>query len=238
MKLKLIVSLAAASLLSPLALAITQEEKIKQITVMLEQNPTIIDGLYDSLNQYVNQAAMTGNVMEKYHDYMHNNPSHSWFGAENAAVTIINFTDYSCPFCKRLDPVLNQLTEAYPEDVKVINIYVPLRERGNVTNSSVLAANLWKNERDVYQQAHEMLIKKSGVHDMTSLNQIAKRLDVSDQLTTDPNTTELLEQNYQLFVDLGLRGTPGMIVGGQIVEGYLPYNKLEPLVAEKLEQAK
>ena len=78
MKLKLIASLAAASLLSPLALAMTQEEKIKQITVMLEQNPTIIDGLYDSLNQYVNQAAMTGNVMEKYHDYMHNNPSHSW----------------------------------------------------------------------------------------------------------------------------------------------------------------
>ncbi|MCV5928342.1 thioredoxin domain-containing protein, partial [Escherichia coli] len=57
-----------------------------------------------------------------------NDGKHSYFGAENPELTIINVTDYSCPFCKRLEGELVKVEKEYPQ-VKVLNMTVSFKEQ-------------------------------------------------------------------------------------------------------------
>ncbi|GAL12144.1 hypothetical protein JCM19233_3136 [Vibrio astriarenae] len=50
----------------------------------------------------------------------------------------------------------------------------------------------------------------------------------------DLETESRLAQNYQVFIDLGMRGTPAMIIGDEIVSGYVPFERLKQVVEAKL----
>lgn len=227
--------LIASVFVSPLALAMTHDDKIKDITKILQENPLIIDNLHESLHLYVNQQkAFEATIAENY-DYMYNNSNHTSFGSSNAKTTIINFTDYSCPWCKKLDSVLDQLVDKYSNDIKVVNVYVPIKEMSSHSNSASFALNVWENHPEKFAETHALLIKKPGIHDHRSIERIAKRLGLENHIKSDALTDEMLAKNYQIFNQLGMRGTPGMLLNGQIIPGYVPLDKLEALVKDSAE---
>ncbi|EIZ1172003.1 DsbA family protein [Vibrio vulnificus] len=222
-------------LASPLALAMTHDDKIEDITKILQENPLIVDNLHENLHLYMNQQkAFEATIAENY-DYMYNNPNHTWLGSSTAKTTIINFTDYSCPWCKKLDDVLNQLVDKYPNDIKVVNIYVPIKEMSSHSNSASFALNVWENRPEKFTEIHELLIKKTGIHDQRSIERIAKTMGLEDHIKSDALTEQILARNYRLFNHLGMQGTPGMLLNGKIIPGYVPFDKLEALVKDSAE---
>lgn len=223
-----------ASLVSSMAIAKTPDQKMEEIVGMLKENPTIIDGLHDSLSRFINQQENIDKTLKINHDYIYNNPKHSSFGAKNPKLTIVNMTDYSCPWCKKLDPVLYQLVDKYPNDVKVINIYVPLKEMSDKANSSTYALNVWNNDPEKYANIHKILIGKPGAHDDRSIAKIAKKTNTMEHLQEDKISGEMIVKNLALFNDLGMRGTPAIIINDEIFPGFMPLEKLEPLIKEKL----
>ncbi|GEK14413.1 DsbA family protein [Aliivibrio fischeri] len=233
-KTKLITTLVMACLFSPLASAMTQAEKIEDINKMLEGNPAIIDSLHESLAMYIAQQSKYEQTLADNHDYMYNNPNHPWFGAENPKLTIVVLTDFSCPWCKKLDPVLMQLLEEHPDDLKVINIYVPLKEGSNPANSATFALRVWKESPEKFNKISETLLSKPGVHNSRSIMKVAKANDAEKYVSTVQETQDMVAKNYQLFTDLGVRGTPAMLIDGQLLPGYLPYEKLAPMVEAKI----
>lgn len=236
LKTKLLTVLVSATIATPV-LADKNTDQIADIVRILNENPSVVETLHESLEGYVEYQAHFQGVLEREHDYMYNNDTHSWFGAEDPEMTIVNFTDYSCPFCKQLDPVLEELVEKYPE-IKVINIYVPLKEMSNGYNSAGFALNVWDNNPEKYEEVHDILVKKPGIHDERSLDRIAEKMGLEEQLKPNPIKSAILSKNYQLFMDLGIRGTPGMLVGDEIIPGYMPMEKLEPIMLEFMEKAK
>ncbi|WP_434566740.1 DsbA family protein [Vibrio chagasii] len=232
----LLTALLSVTLVSSVFAKDTQE-KVSEIVQILNENPNVVDALHENLESYVEYQAHFQDVLEKNHDYMYNNEVHSWFGSEDPTMTIVNFTDYSCPFCKKLDPVLEELAEKYPE-IKVINIYVPLKERENNYNSAGFALNVWENSPENYEEVHEILVKKPGIHDERSLDRIAKKMGLEEHLEEGPMKKAILLKNYSLFMELGIRGTPGLLVGDEIIPGYMPFEKLEPIMLELMEKAK
>ncbi|USD66083.1 DsbA family protein [Vibrio sp. SCSIO 43136] len=233
MKTVLFFLLAAVSM-APLAQANTQQ-KIDEVSEILTNNPEIVDSVHTSLRAYVAQQGSVEAAVKEHYDYMYNNDQHSSFGAESPKLTIINFTDYSCPWCKKLDPVLHELTERHPDEVKVVNVYVPIREGHHSANSANFALNTWLNDREKYASLHKMLVEKPGVHNSQSIAHIAKTLDLRQHVDTNPHTDEMIEQNFALFRQLGIRGTPAMLIEGKVVSGYLPMTKLEPMIVDLLE---
>ncbi|EHR5764733.1 DsbA family protein [Vibrio sp. Vb2110] len=235
---KLVTVFVSASLVSPLAFATTvKNEKIYDIVEILNENPSIVDELHKSLEMYVQFRDQFDTTLITEHDYMYNNPKHSSFGANKPKLTIINFTDYSCPFCKQLDPVLEQIVEKYPEEVKVVNIYVPLKEEASGNTSAGFALNVWNDHPDKYQDVHDLLVKKPGVHNERSVEMIAEKFGLEEYLDVSPQHKDMLAKNYQLFNQLGIRGTPGLLLNGEIIPGYLPFEKLEPVVLDKIKAA-
>lgn len=139
------------------------------------------------------------------------------------------------PFCKRLEGELVKVGKEYPQ-IKVLNLNVSFKEQyeKNGYNSASYALNVWQNQRDKYEQVHALLVKKPGAHDARSLKQIAKKTGTEAQLVDDKETKALLDKNYQYFTQLGLRGTPALIINDQIIPGYVPFDELEKVIDQEL----
>ncbi|HAS6776232.1 DsbA family protein [Vibrio parahaemolyticus] len=212
----------------------TSEQKLEEITQILKENPQILDSLHQNLQEYVAYQQSFGDTLKEVRHYL-NDGKHSSFGAETPELTIINVTDYSCPFCKRLEGELVKVGKEYPQ-IKVLNLNVSFKEQyeKNGYNSASYALNVWQNQRDKYEQVHELLVKKPGAHDARSLKQIAKKTGTEAQLVDDKETKALLDKNYQYFTQLGLRGTPALIINDQIIPGYVPFDELEKVIDQEL----
>lgn len=211
------------------------EQKINDINQMLHDNPQIVDGLHQNLQQYVQQQNQLSTILQQNETYIYHNPDQPSYGAKQPKLTIAFFTDYSCPWCKKLAPVLQQLVDKYPE-IKVVDMLVPLKEINYDENSATYALNIWQNQPTKFAQVNELLIKKPGSHSPTSLLQVAKKTDTRQQLEGQKKTKQQVAKNYQIFAQLGLRGTPALLIGDEIIPGYLPIEKLEPIIQAKLAQ--
>lgn len=236
MKKLLISTLIAATFVSTWASAETltesQEKQLLEINELLRSNPSVIESLHESLEQYVVSQAQFKNVKAQSHDWLYNTPEHSITGNPNGKTVIINFTDYNCPFCKKMEVVLAQLAEEN-DDLKVVNIYVPLQQQqvaGIDTNSALYALNVWKQQPEAFTQVHDLLVAKNGRHTKQSLEAVAKKTDTAALLETSDEQQMIIARNYQTFTALGLGGTPGMLIGDQVIPGYVPYEKLKEVI--------
>ncbi|OOE35064.1 hypothetical protein BZG04_10070 [Salinivibrio kushneri] len=203
------------------ALSDTEQAQLDDIVDLLEENPKNLNYLH----RYVKVYTTTKNWIYS--------EKHSWIGASEPAVTVVNFMDYNCPYCKKLEEELQKLVAAH-DDVKVINIALPLKQQSIEslgTNSAVYAMNVWLEKPEAFAQVHQLLMKKRGMHDARSLEKIAKKTDTDELLVAKSKSEQYIIRNYQAFKVFGLRGTPAMIIGEQVAPpGYLPYPQLEAMV--------
>ena len=213
-------------------LSTDQDQKLGEIVEMLKANPDLIGGLHSTLNAYINQQHAFSDLMKTSQPYM-TSEQHSFMGAKDAELTIFNVSDYSCPYCKKLDGELEKLVKAFPS-LKVVNINVPIKEASSEVNSASFALNVWQNDREKFEEVNALLIAKPGVHNAVSLAKIAKKTGTEQYLKSSDAINEQLARNYALFNGFGLRGTPGLIIGDQLIPGYRPYSNLEKLIKEQL----
>ncbi|MCL9774225.1 DsbA family protein [Vibrio methylphosphonaticus] len=209
--------------------------KIEEITQMLQENPEVVDNLHQSLMAFIAQQQGIVTTLQRYQPHV-NSAAHSAFGAmDDPQLTIINVTDYNCPYCKKLDRELEKLAKAYPQ-IKVVNIYTPLKEYNGPLeyNTASYALNVWRNMPDSYQQVHDLLVANPRMHSERTMKAIAEKTGTQSQLVQSKVSDELLERNQQFFSDLGLRGTPALVINDQIIPGYLPYPELEKVLKAQL----
>ena len=163
-----------------------------------------------------------------------NDPDSPRIGAKQAKLTLINFTDYNCPYCKQLDPMLEKIVQKYPDVAVVIK---PLPFKGE---SSVLSARTalmtWREHPQQFQALHEKLMQKRGYHTAASIKQ-AQEKSAATPVTLDDKSMETLSTNLQLARLVGVRGTPATIIGDELIPGAVPWETLEAVVKEKLAAA-
>ncbi|WP_286807604.1 MULTISPECIES: DsbA family protein [unclassified Marinimicrobium] len=229
----------ATVLLAPLAwadsLTETQEEQLKTLDTLLRDNPEIIDSLVTSVQRHLEQQKNSATALEDQREWM-NDARHPALGNLEGERVLVVFNDYNCPFCKRLEPVLAQAIEEYP-DLKVINVFLPLRQQsveGLNTNSAQFAMQVWQEAPGKFPEVHRRLMGKSGMHTARSLRDVAKATETEAQLERSAGQGAQVQENYGVFTGLGLRGTPSLVAGDEVVPGFVPYERLKPL----LEQAR
>jgi protein-disulfide isomerase len=235
MKKHLLAGVILSALFSTTALAALssqQEQQLEEINTFLKENPETISGLHTSLQQYLAGKEQAEKAQANSHDWLYNNPAHPIMGNPGSKNIIINFTDYNCPYCKRLEKALGQLVEEN-NDIKVINVYMSFKQQKLDkidTNSALYAMNVWQQKPEAYSEVHDLLVAKSGLHTTRSLEAVAKRTGTEDLLKSTPELDSVLTTNHQTFSALGLTGTPTMIINGQLLPGYMPYDRLKDVV--------
>ncbi len=156
-------------------------------------------------------------------------------GSSKADVTSVEYFDYNCPVCRRIEPELRKLLANDPA-VRVIHKDWPVFGEASVYAAycSFAAAREGK-----YAQAHTALIESrqdlDTREDVRKVLQQAgfdlKRIDADISLH-QKEYSAALTRNLREAGALGLRGTPGLIIGNQLVPGGLDYPQLARLVAQ------
>lgn len=161
------------------------------------------------------------------------NPGTDSVGARNADVTIVEYFDYNCPYCKTLVPVLQSMLA---QDPKIAVLYKDWPVLGAVSvfaASSALAAG-WQGK---YLVAHDALITGPRLAQNDQVEEILQKAGVNmeilkkDRASHAKEIAALLARNDAEAHALTLDGTPGLVVGLQLVPGVVSLSFLKKLVA-------
>ncbi len=153
-------------------------------------------------------------------------------GNPNGDVTVIEFFDYRCGYCKRVASAVTQLQRDDPGVRVVYKDFPILGEASAFGARAALAAR----EQGKHQAFHEAMLASDNELTQEEVFAIAQRvgLDVK-KLETDlqaPDRQTALDRNRALATLLGISGTPGFVVGGEVYPGALDLARLKALVAK------
>jgi protein-disulfide isomerase len=153
-------------------------------------------------------------------------------GNPQGDVTLVEFFDYRCPYCKQVQPAIDKLLR---EDHQLRVVY---KEFPVLGADSDLAAHvaLAARKQDKYDAFHSAMMATTGHIDEAVIYRVAAAagLDV-DQLRKDakaPEIDQLLKANHNLAMLLDIDGTPAFIIGEAIIPGALDYDGLQQLIAD------
>lgn len=207
---------------------LNQDQVNAYIREYLLSNPEIIPEAVEVLRSRQNASALMESEELLYNDgYSH------IAGNENGDITIVEFYDYNCGYCKQVPEHIAQLIEE-DQNVKIIFKELPiLAESSQYASVAAMASMkqgkfmdfhsaLMKNKRQLTEELILQIARDSGVNEAKLLEDMA-----------DPEIETNLMKNKYLVQNIGISGTPGFVIGTQVIPGYIPYEKLKGIIDEE-----
>ena len=145
-------------------------------------------------------------------------------GPQTAPITIVEFSDYECPFCGRAEPVLQEVLDRYPGQVRIVYRHLPLSFHKNARPAA--AAAICAEEQDKFWEYHARLFENQRKLATDDLAQYAAELELD--LERWNACIESDETNARVDADLaearalGASGTPAFFINGISLSGALP----------------
>jgi protein-disulfide isomerase len=164
-------------------------------------------------------------------------------GRADALVTIVVFSDFQCPFCKRVEDTLTQLRDAYGEDVRFVWKDNPLPFHPRAEPAAELARYVFTEKGNAgFWQAHDALFASAPQLEDEQLESIAGKLGVNVQRAKaaikQKRFAVRIQDSVALATDFQARGTPHFFVNGVRLAGAQPIEKFKALIDKQLAAAK
>lgn len=138
-------------------------------------------------------------------DFLFNDPNSPRIGAKNPKLTLVVFTDYNCPYCKKFDPYLEKIVEKHP-DVAVVFKFLPFRSESSLTAARD-ALTVWRAHPEKFMKLNHTLMAKKGYHDDASIQEAQKRAGVS-VTTPDEESSLTIRRSLIVAEKMGSRARP------------------------------
>ena len=158
-------------------------------------------------------------------------------GAKRAVVTIVEFADFQCPYCGQMAPVLKQILERYPDDVRLVYRQLPLN---NIHANAMHAAeaSVCAGAQGKFWEMHDALFANQAALALEDLSKTAEGLKLDSAAFNtcmgSSATAALIDADVRAGEDAGIDGTPGMFVNGRFYNGALPYEQIAAIVEDEL----
>lgn len=169
-------------------------------------------------------------AIEKLKDKIYNNPNTQVGGNPKGDVTVVEFFDYQCGYCKLSEESILKLLKE-DKGVKFLYKEFPILGPMSVTASKAAYASARQGK---YIKFHDALMAKKDHLNEDGIYQTAKDvgLDVEKlkKDATDDATAKMVEDSVKLGTDVGVRGTPMFIIGDKVYPGALQYDQLKKAV--------
>ena len=211
----------------------TAEVKQLALEAILE-NPEIIRQAIDLLRQNDKAAAAVKSqaLLQNERARLERDPNAPLLGNLDGDVTIVEFFDYNCPYCKRATAELNTLL------AQDANVRVVLREWPILGEASVYAtrASLAARKQDKYAKFHQALMAAKGRLAPANVMAIAKAIGLDTaRLQADmqgPEIDQHIETSMQLAQALNFSGTPAYVIGSALAPGMVSADDLQDMVTQ------
>ncbi len=163
-------------------------------------------------------------------------------GPKDALVTIVMFSEYECPFCKRVEPTIDKLMEEYKGKLRVVwkDRPLPFHKRAEPTALFALEARAQKGDKGFWK-AHNLLFENQKKYSDENLQEYAKELGLNwtrVKAALEKKTHgKAIEADITLADGLKARGTPHMFINGRRLVGAQPIDQFKKLIDEEMKKA-
>lgn len=208
---------------------VNREEVEKIVADYIANNPeAIISSVENMQRKKVEQdmeSAKEGVAQNQ--DKLTKDPSSPVVGNPDGDITVVEFFDYSCGFCKRVQPAVEKLLTEDKNIRLVMKEFPILGPVSEIASRAALAVNTLQPEK--YFEFHNALMK-AKLTDKDSVLAVAKAVGMDatkvDEEMEKNYISEIIQKNHELAGTIGIHGTPGFVIGNTMIPGALTYDQL------------
>ena len=211
-------------------LSAEQQQQVRELVRdTLVANPQIMDEVSIALQAVREQEELARRqqaITERKAQIFHSSADHV-AGNPAGDVTVVEFFDYNCPYCRRAFTDIQALLDSDP------NVRVVFKEFPVLSEESYDAAlvGLAMQRQGLYMPFHEQLLLRQGRASKEAAMDVARAvgadMDRLDQDLADPALIESIRETHGLADELGINGTPAYVVGDQVLVGLAPLADLQ-----------
>lgn len=209
------------------------EDRIKELVLeAIRENPGIVfeaAQLFEE-QQQASQALVAAQVLATERDALERDPNAPVLGNPEGDVTVVEFFDYNCPYCRRVKPHMEALLAADP------NVRVVYREWPILGEGSVFAARaaLASRNQGKYDEFHWAMMGLNGRAEEATVIRVAEEIGLNiAQLRRDMNAPEIdehIETSMRLSRAIGFSGTPSFVIGDNLAPGLIDADQMISMV--------
>lgn len=163
-------------------------------------------------------------------------------GAAAAWVTIVEFTDFECPYCGREEGVLKQILDAYPDDVRLVVRNFPLPPSMHPFARPAAIAAQCAQEQGQYWPMHDLLFAHQDALSGADLERYASQAGLElaawQSCRQGSAAAAKVDADVQLGLDLGVNATPTFFVNGRALDGAYPLDSFRPIIDSEIARAR
>lgn len=221
--------------------AMTEAEKEAfraEVRAYLLDNPEVLMEAINVLETRDQMAAIEEDkrLLAEYHEQIFNAPS-DWVGGNpDGDITVVEFIDYRCGYCRKAWQEVDQLIEE-DGNIRFVMKEYPILGEGSVLSSRFAISVLQLHGGDAYKKAHDALLSMRADATPETLRRLASELGHDgDALLVHmekPEVTAVIEANHALAQTLQVSGTPTFVIDGTFVRGYVPLDGMQQIVAQQ-----
>jgi protein-disulfide isomerase len=206
----------------------------KIVREYLVQNPEVIAEALTELDkrQKAAEAAARQAALDESSDILFNSARQVVLGNPKGSITLVEFFDYNCGYCKRAFGDMTRLLEEEPELRMVLKEFPVLGEGSLEAAKVAVAVNMLAPEK--YADFHQALLMTRGRANKDSALKAATDVGLSAEEIADVMSTgeigQTIEESYTLANRLGLTGTPSYVIGNEVIPGAVGYSQLKAKV--------
>ncbi|MCP5382713.1 MAG: DsbA family protein [Kordiimonadaceae bacterium] len=211
-----------------------QKEEINTlIRNYILENPEIIPEAVNVLRKRQNAS-----MLLDAHDQLYNDGYSYVAGNKDGDVTLIEFYDYNCGYCKQVPSILSKLLDE-DKNLKIIYKELPiLAESSNYASAAAMAAI----KQGKFMEFHNAMMKNKRSLTKDLVIKIARDAGLDEEKLKedmkDPEIVSNITKTKYLVQNIGISGTPGFVIGDQIIAGYVPYEHLKEVIDKVRETQK
>jgi len=160
-------------------------------------------------------------------------------GNFDAPVTIIEYSDFQCPFCGRFDSTMKQVVANYPNDVRWVYKHFPLDSIHPFARKAAEASECAAEQDKFWEYSDELYANQSSIN-LPFLKEAAKSVGLNtgkfDECLDSGKFASKVNDDYREGISAGVSGTPGNIINGELISGALPYDQMVAIIDSILNQ--
>ncbi len=157
-------------------------------------------------------------------------------GPENAPVTIVEFSDFQCPYCSRAIKTVDEVVAAYPNQVRLVFRQFPLdfhKEAPKAAEASLCAADQGK-----FWQYHDTLFANQQALQVPQLKEHAKKVGLDtakfDKCLDSGEKASIVTADLEAGKKVGVNGTPAFFINGILLSGAQPAEEFKSIIDAEL----
>lgn len=209
-----------------------------EVRSYLLENPEVLREVIDVLNQREEAATAANDIamVQTYADVLFNDPA-SWVGGNpDGDITLVEFTDYRCGYCRKAHDEVAELVKS-DGNIRFIVKEYPILGEASLVSAKFAVAVLQVAGPEAYAKTGEALITLRGDPTVETLQRLAtdQGLDAAAIMARmeAPEVANVINANHALGNEMKVTGTPMFVVQSTMLRGYLPLEDMRKIVAEE-----